>query len=180
METDDTGRGSNQLWGFVDADFASDEETRRSHTGYCLFLNGGPVSWKSTRQKSVSLSTAEAEWYAASEAGKEIVYLRYILEQFGLPQRQATKLYEDSRAVICMAENPVNRKASRHIDTRRHWIGEAVAAKVIELIACRTHKMVADALTKSLPAPVFEQHKRSMLGLDDKPFSINTAYVSGG
>ena len=180
VEADDTGRGSNQLWGFVDADFASDEETRRSHTGYCLFLNGGPVSWKSTRQKSVSLSTAEAEWYAASEAGKEVVYLRYILEQFGLPQRQATKLYEDSRAVICMAENPVNRKASRHIDTRRHWIGEAVAAKVIELIACRTHKMVADALTKSLPAPVFEQHKRSMLGLDDKPFSINTAYVSGG
>ena len=51
VETDDTGRGSNQLWGFVDADFASDEETRRSHTGYCLFLNGGPVSWKSTRQK---------------------------------------------------------------------------------------------------------------------------------
>ena len=40
--------------------------------------------------------------------------------------------------------------------------------------------MVANALTKSLPAPVFEQHKRSMLGLDDKPFSINTAYVSGG
>ena len=95
MEADDTGRGSNQLWGFVDADFASDEETRRSHTGYCLFLNGGPVSWKSTRQKSVSLSTAEAEWYAASEAGKEIVYLRHILEQFGLPQRKATKLYED-------------------------------------------------------------------------------------
>ena len=52
------------------------------------------MSWKSTRQKSVSLSTAEAEWYAASEAGKEIVYLRHILEQFGLPQRKATKLYE--------------------------------------------------------------------------------------
>ena len=173
-------RGPHQLWGFVDADFASDEETRRSHTGYCLFLNGGPVSWKSTRQKSVSLSTAEAEWYAASEAGKEIVYLRHILEQFGLSQRKATKLYEDSRAVICMAENPVNRKASRHIDTRRHCIGEAVAAKVIELIACRTHKMVADALTKSLPAPVFEQHKRSMLGLDDKPFSVSIAFVSGG
>ena len=89
----------------------------------------------------------------ASEAGKEIVYSRHILEQLGLPQRKATKLYQDSRVVICMAENPLNRKASRHIDTRRHWIGEAVAAKVIELIACRTHKMVADALTNPHEEP---------------------------
>ena len=89
-------------------------------------------------------------------------------------------MYENSQAAICKAENPVNRKASHDIDTRRHWIGEAVAAKVIELIACRTHKMVADALTKSLPAPVFEQHKRTMLSVDDMPFSVNIAYVSGG
>ena len=80
-------------------------------------LNGGPVSWKSTKQKSVSLSTAESEWYAASEAGKEIIYLRRILDDFGFEQKGPTTLYEDSRAVICMAENPVNRKSSRHIDT---------------------------------------------------------------
>jgi hypothetical protein len=61
----------NKLWGWVDADFAADLDTRRSHTGYILMLNGGAVSWKSTKQKSVSLSTSEAEWYAASEADKE-------------------------------------------------------------------------------------------------------------
>ena len=171
-------RGPHQLWGFVDADFASDAETRRSHTGYCLFLNGGPISWKSTRQQSVSLSTAEAEWYAASEAGKEIVYLRFILEDFGLKQRGPTKLYEDSRAVICMAENPVNRKASRHIDTRRYWIGEAVAAKVIKLLPCTTQRMVADALTKSLPAVTFHQHRYTMLGECNTPYAVNFCYVS--
>ena len=121
-------------------------DTRRSHTGYIIMLNGGPVSWKSTRQKSVSLSTAESEWYAASEAGKEIIYLRYILHGFGFEQKKATPLYEDSRAVICMAENPVNRKASRHIDTRRHWIGEQVEQELIKLVECKTDKMVADAL----------------------------------
>ena len=67
------GQERNALWGWVDADYAADLNTRRSHTGYILMLNGGPVSWKSTRQKSVSLSTAESEWYAASEAGKEIL-----------------------------------------------------------------------------------------------------------
>jgi hypothetical protein len=55
-------------------------------------LNRGAVSWKSTKQKSVSLSTAEAEWYTASEAGKEIVYLRSILNGFGLEQVSPTLL----------------------------------------------------------------------------------------
>jgi hypothetical protein len=56
----------------VDADFAADLDTRRSHTGYVIMMNGGPISWKSVKKKSVSLSTAESEWYAVSEAGKEI------------------------------------------------------------------------------------------------------------
>ena len=57
-------------------------------------LNGGPVSWKSTKQKCVSLSTAESEWYAASEAGKEIIYLRKILDDFGFGQKNPTTLHE--------------------------------------------------------------------------------------
>jgi hypothetical protein len=58
-------------------------------------MNGEAVSWKSTKQKSVSLSTAEAEWYVASEAGKEIVYLRSILNDFGFEQVSPKLLYED-------------------------------------------------------------------------------------
>ena len=54
----------------MDADFAADLDTRRSHTGYVIMMNGGPISWKSVKQKSVSLSTAESEWYVTSEAGK--------------------------------------------------------------------------------------------------------------
>jgi hypothetical protein len=97
----------NKLWGWVDADFETDLHTRRSDTGYILMMNGGVVSWKSTKQKSVSLSTAEAEWYAASEAGKEIVYLRSILNDFGFEQVSPTLFYEDSRVVITMTERPI-------------------------------------------------------------------------
>ena len=96
----------------------------------------------------MSLSTAEAEWYAASEAGKEIVYLRSILNYFGFAQVSPTMLYEDSRAVIAMTENPVNRKASRHIDTRKQFIGQLAEDKMIVLEQCATDRMVADALTK--------------------------------
>ena len=85
-------------------------------------LNGGAVSWRSTKQKSFSLDTAETEWYAASDAGKEVMYLLAIMEQLGFIQREPTELYKDSRAVIAMAENPVNRKTSHHIHTRRYYI----------------------------------------------------------
>jgi hypothetical protein len=90
----------NKLWGWVDTDFAADLDTRRSHTGYILILNGGAVSWKSTKQKSVSLSTSEVEWYEASEASKEIVYLYSILNDVGFEQVSPTLIYEDSRSVI--------------------------------------------------------------------------------
>ena len=102
------GRQLNRLWGWEDADFAADLDTRRSHTGYVIMMNGGPINWKSVKQKSVSLSTAESEWYAASEAGKELLYLRIIMREFSFPQLWPSYLYEDSRATTpsswCNAE----------------------------------------------------------------------------
>jgi hypothetical protein len=91
------------------------------------------VSWKSTKHKSVSLSSDEAEWYVSSETGKEIVYLRSILNDFGFEQVSPTLFYEDSRAVIVMDEKPLNKKTSRHIDTRKHFIGQLVEDKTIVL-----------------------------------------------
>ena len=64
----------NKLSGWVDSDFASDVDTRKSMTGYLMSLNGGPISWKSSRQGGVTLSNREAEFVAASQAGQEVVY----------------------------------------------------------------------------------------------------------
>ena len=125
----------------------------------------------------MSLSTGEAEWYAAGEAGKEIVYLRSILNDFGFEQVSPTLLYEDSRAVIAMAETPVNRKASRHIDTRKHFIGQLVEDKMIVLEQCATDRMVADALTKNLSTPAFEQHRATMLEGRGAVFSDDVSHV---
>ena len=73
------GRELNRLWGWVDTDFAFDLDTHQSHRGYIIMMNGWTISWRSVKQKSVSLSTAEIEWYAASETGKELLYLRIIM-----------------------------------------------------------------------------------------------------
>ena len=79
------GIDHNRLWGWVDADYAGCQDTRKSHTGYVLMLNGAAISWKSKRQASVSLSSAESEFIAASQCGQEIVYLREILRGFHAP-----------------------------------------------------------------------------------------------
>ncbi len=72
----------DHLWGWVDDDWAVDIATRRSHTGYVLVLNGGPISWKSLRQNSVTRSTSEAEYMTARLCGQEVVYIRAILRRY--------------------------------------------------------------------------------------------------
>jgi hypothetical protein len=81
---------TDQLWGWVDTDWVGDIETRRSHTGYVLMLNGGPISWKSHRQVSVALSTTEAEYMSASLCDQEVVYIHTILRYFSVSQTHPT------------------------------------------------------------------------------------------
>ena len=127
---------------------------------------GGPISGKSRRQDNVSLSTSEAEFVAASQAGQEAIYLRETLTDFGFFQTKATLLYEDNLACVAMSENPVRRKFSLHtcIDIRksRYYVRELVLNGFLKLVPLRTHKMVADALTKSLPSPAFVGHRQIM------------------
>jgi len=133
-------------------------------------MNGGPISWKSRRLGFVSLSTSEAEFVAASQAGQEALYLREILKDFGYQQNTATEIDEDNLACVAMSENAVRRKFSRHIDIRRYFVRELVKAVFVKLIPLRTHKMVADALTKSLSSPAFIGHRRVMMG--QTPFAL--------
>ncbi len=75
----------NKLTGWVDSDFAADPDTRKSMTEYLFSLNGGAVSWRSSRQGGVTLSSAEAQFVAASQAGQEAVFLRALLRGFHFP-----------------------------------------------------------------------------------------------
>ena len=88
----------------------------------------------------------------------------------GYQQQNATEIYEDYLACVAMSENPVLRKTSRHIDICRYFVSELVKAGLIKVIPLHTHKMVADALTKSLPSPAFIGHRRVMMG--QTPFAL--------
>jgi hypothetical protein len=161
----DPGIGKrNILSGWVDSDFASDIDTRKSVTGYLLSLNGGPISWKAARQGGVTLSSSEAEFVAASQAGKEVLYLRALLKGFACPQARPTEIWEDNASCILMSENPTNRERSRHVDVRVHFLRDMVRDGAVKLVKCAGPKNVADALTKSLPKPAFHKHREFMQG----------------
>ena len=74
-----------------------------------MSLNGGPISWKSSRQDGVTLGNSEAEFVATSQAGQEVVYLGSLLRGFGYTQKGPTEIWEDNVSCIMMSENPTNR-----------------------------------------------------------------------
>ncbi len=92
----------------------------------------------------MSLSTSEAEYVAASQCGQEVYYMRKILRDFGYAQTAPTHIYEYNLACVAMSE---------HIDIRRYFVRDMVAAGVLKLLPLRIHLLVADALIKSLPSP---------------------------
>jgi len=112
---------------------------------------------------------SEAEFVAASQAGRKALYLRKTLKDFGYQQQNETEIYEDYLACVVMSENSVRRIFLRHIDIRHYFVRELVKAGFVKLIPLRT-KMVADALTKSLPSPAFIGHRRVMMG--QTPFAL--------
>jgi len=136
----DSHENPNVLWGWVDADWAVDTDTCRSHTGDVLMMNGGPLSWKSRQQDNVSLSTFEAEFVAASLAGQKTIYPRETLTDFGFShtQTKAILLYEDNLACVAMSENTVHRRFSCHIDIRKHYVCGLILAGFLKLVPLRT------------------------------------------
>jgi hypothetical protein len=99
----------NKLIGWVDSDCGSDPDTRKSMTGYLMSLNDDAISWRSSRQGGVTLSSSEAEFVTTSQDGQEVVYLRELLKGFGHPQKRSTEIWEDNTSCIMMSENLTNR-----------------------------------------------------------------------
>ena len=103
-------------------------------TGYLMSLNGGPISWKLSREGGVTLSSSEEEFVTASQAGQDVVYLRALLRGLGHPQRGATEIWEDNVSCIMMSENPTNRDRSRHVDVKVHFLRDLVRDGHVKLV----------------------------------------------
>ena len=147
---------SSSIIGYTDSDWAGDVNDRKSTSGYVFLLSGGPISWKSQKQKCVALSTAEAEYIAMARAAQESVWLgQLIVELTNSPEDAPMLLYEDNQSAIAMSKNPQFHGRAKHIDIKHHFIREQVSNGTIMLEYCSTTNMLADILTKGLTREVF-------------------------
>lgn len=150
-------KSNDDLGGYADADWGSNMDDRRSYTGYAFKLSDGPISWETKKQRTVALSSAEAEYMSLTEASKEAIHLKNILHEMGLRPDRPVKLFNDNRSAQSMAKNPTVNNRSKHIDIRHHFIKEAIVDKKVILEYLETESMPADIFTKTLNPPKFEK-----------------------
>nr|GEU39017.1 hypothetical protein [Tanacetum cinerariifolium] len=134
---------------FVDADHAGFQDTRCSTSGSMQFLGDRLVSWSSKSQKSVTISSTEAEYIALSGCYAQVLWIRSQLTDYGLGFNKIP-MYCDNKSAISLCCNNVQHSRSKHIDIRYHFIKEQVKNGVIELYFVNTEYQLADIFTKAL------------------------------
>jgi len=161
-----TSEQSIKPYGFSDSNWGNDVDDRRSVTGLAFMLNGGAVCWQSKKQPTVALSSAEAEYMAASQATREAMWLRFLMEDLGFADTVVTPtiIYSDNQGAIALSKNPEHHARSKHIDLRHHFIREQVEAGAVDLRYVPTEEMAADVLTKPLDRSK-HSYFSSMLGM---------------
>jgi hypothetical protein len=143
---------------FSDSDWAGDKETRKSVSGFCIFLQGCPISWKSKGQKSVSLSSSEVELMARSEAAKEIKFIYEILISMGEQVKMPIVCCVDNVGEIFIAENATATPKSKHINTRAKYVTQLISDGFLKVLFVKTDENLSDIFTKMCQ----EKHLRNM------------------
>lgn len=156
------------LSGYSDSDWAGDYDTRKSTSGFVFGIGSAAISWSSKLQGTVALSTCEAEYIGQTNAAKEAIWLRRLLDEIQhetANQPRATIIYCDNQGAIALAKNAQFHARTKHIDIQHHFVREKVNEGVIQLEYIETERQVADGLTKALDKVRFERF-RAAIGLE--------------
>ncbi|KAL0641383.1 hypothetical protein Bca4012_103791 [Brassica carinata] len=158
--------GSTEVVGYCDADWAGDRVDRRSTTGYCTFIGGNLVTWKSKKQKVISCSSAEAEYRAMLKLTNELVWIKGILKHLEIEQSTPMTMHCDNQAAIHIASNSVFHERTKHIEVDCHKVRQMIILGVILPCYTRSEDQLADVFTKAARLKKMESIL-SRLGLID-------------
>ena len=147
---------------YTDSDWAHDNLDRKSVTGTCIMLNNVPITWTSRKQSIVATSSCEAEYIAASESIKDMLYSYHMLNEIFTVQLPVT-MFIDNTGALQLAEKTLNNQRSKHIDVRYHHIRHWVQSKVVKLEKVRSIDNTADIFTKALPTRLHLHHSATFL-----------------
>ncbi|KAJ9566323.1 hypothetical protein OSB04_002289 [Centaurea solstitialis] len=150
--------------GYTDASFQTDRDDFRSQSGYVFTLNGGVISWKSSKQDTIADSTTEAEYIAASDAAKEAVWLRNFITDLRVVANisRPVDIYCDNSGAVVQAKEPREHHKSRHVLQKFHLIREIIGRRDVRICKIPTDDNVADPLTKPLARVKHETHANSI------------------
>jgi hypothetical protein len=155
-QADQYGAILSEVETYTDSDWAGDKADRKSVSGYVSLLYGNPLGWGSHKQHTIALSSAEAEYYALTEACKETMHITNLFSEI-MDLTLPVPIMVDNVGAGYIAEKAMNNKRTKHMDIRFHWIRHLVKEKLVELWYVPTADNIADLMTKALPPQTFHK-----------------------
>ena len=143
---------------FCDSDYAGDKDGRKSVSGFFIYIQECLISWKSRKQKSVTLSSSEAEYVAISEVCAEVVFLKQVLEFLGVKLDLPIIVRVDNVGAIYLANNAVSGPRMKHVDIRYHFVRDLIEEGTIEISFVKSEENDSDVFTKNLGEELFKKH----------------------
>ena len=155
------------LDGVSDSKYAGDKDNRISVYGYILYFCEAPIAWKSKAGKSVTLSSTEAEYFAASEVAKEVIYTKQLVESMGFKIKLPIVIRVDNVGAIYIANNHTMSQRTKHIDICAHFVQEFIADGILKIVFIRSEDNDADIFTKNTTEDLFIKHSsKNVEGVD--------------
>jgi hypothetical protein len=127
-------------------------------TGYIVYFMGVPVAWRSRGQKSVVLSTTEAEYVSLSEVVKEIKFILQLLDSMEIYVEMPIQVKVDNVGAIFLANNKAVSDRTKHVDVRHHFVREYIEDGVVKIIFVKSEENDADIFTKNTTGIIHEKH----------------------